>query len=1025
MSIDGTSQPEFAGTPLIALGGDSTVVTIATGNLIVRGLSFSQVAIDASTSEQLLASEDNNGLTTGLTLLDSQRNVLVHGNVLSPTNRDSVLDEYLATGTYSVVSSGAVGAGNAALSLSLTPASSPTQPIPVTSLASNLGGYPVDEPIPMAVGDFTGDGMLDIATPAGLYLGLGDGTFQYPPISLGLPDLVSSTFLINGYTDIIAGDFTGNGKLDLALTNQVSDSVVILLGNGDGTFQPPMSFAAGVFPQSLVAGDLTGNGKLDLAVADLGITNGAEPVNPGGGVSILLGNGDGTFQPPTLYAAGNYPVAVIAGDFNADGKLDLAVADDGDQNGYATAAGGVSVLLGNGNGTFQPPVTYGAGSGPASLITGDFTGDGKLDLAVADPGVLDGRDPGGVYVLLGNGDGTFQTATVYASGEGGIGPGSLVAGDFTGDGKLDLAVAANSLDQLLFLKGNGDGTFLPPVGTTLNLPDEGGSVFLSIVAADFNGDGRLDLAIADATGYSDFLKPSSAANSFEVLLGNGDGTFEQGGGTAIGGGFAKAISADFTGDGNLDLATYNYATNEVSILLGNGGGGFQLSSQFASGLPMVADDFNGDGRIDLAAAASNGVAILLGNGDGTFQTATTYSLGFSPTAIVAGDFSNDGILDLAAVGTPASGVGGGELAILMGNGDGTFRATVSYPIGANPGSILAGDFAGSGKLDLAFLDSAADDSPADSDTVSVMLGNGDGTFQTPVNYLAGPASGSLATSTSLVADDFTGDGKLDLLVSTELITGGTLASLFFGNTISILMGNGDGTFQASRTFLKLPEPFFPECYTTFRSSLAISMMTAWAIWPSMTPAPTRLTWCSATVQAPFSRYLTTQRTALSACWPGISRELAGWTSPSSPPTRPQFCSTTGMARFETPASSPSRPVPTRWSSTSMATAPTTPWSSTGRARSSIVKASPASREPSSPRSSSTRRWQTARIHMPRATLPGCRTPTKVPSSLVSIPRPTRSSSLLTATAVLSCSAVRSPPASSRHRSSRPTWMATV
>ncbi len=222
---------------------------------------------------------------------------------------------------------------------------------------------------------------------------------------------------------------------------------------------------------------------------------------------------------------------------------------------------------------------------------------------------------------------------------------------------------------------------------------------------------------------------------------------------------------------------------------------------------MVAADFNGDGRIDLATAAADGVSILLGNGDGTFQAAKPCSLGFSPIAIVAGYFSDNGILDLAAIGTPESGQGG-ELAILMGNGDGTFQPAVIYPVGDDPESILAGNFAGNGKLDLAFTFDS-DPSTAsfgENNTVSVMLGNGDGTFQPPVNYEVAPASAAIAAISSLVAEDFTGDGKLDLLASTLVETNGPISTSFFGNTVSILMGNGDGTFQSPRTLLKFPEP---------------------------------------------------------------------------------------------------------------------------------------------------------------------------------------------------------------------------
>ena len=147
---------------------------------------------------------------------------------------------------------------------------------------------------------------------------------------------------------------------------------------------------------------------------------------------MLIGNGDGTFQPPVSYQVGMWPVAIVAGDFTGDGHLDLAVANNGDNT--------VSVLLGNGDGTFQHQSIYAVGAEPAAIVAGDFTGGGHLDLAVADQGsdLFGVSDPGGVSILLGNGNGTFQAAQQYAAG---LYPGAIVAGNFTGDGHLDLAVA--------------------------------------------------------------------------------------------------------------------------------------------------------------------------------------------------------------------------------------------------------------------------------------------------------------------------------------------------------------------------------------------------------------------------------------------------------------------------------------------------------------------------------------------------------------------------------------------------------
>jgi hypothetical protein len=211
------------------------------------------------------------------------------------------------------------------------------------------------------------------------------------------------------------------------------------------SFIAPRAFDAGVTPISVAVGDFNGDGTLDLAAASYGDDQGN-----GAGVNVLLGNGDGTFQPALTFAAGIYPTAVVVGDFNGDGTLDLAVADTGDSSGHGA---GVNVLLGNGDGSFQAARNFAAGSSPRSVAVGDFNGDGTIDLAVANY-----ISSGTVSVLLGNGDGTFQTAVSYPAGGLTI---SVAVGDFNGDGNQDLAVANADSNDVSVLLGNGDGTFQP------------------------------------------------------------------------------------------------------------------------------------------------------------------------------------------------------------------------------------------------------------------------------------------------------------------------------------------------------------------------------------------------------------------------------------------------------------------------------------------------------------------------------------------------------------------------------------
>lgn len=330
---------------------------------------------------------------------------------------------------------------------------------------------------------------------------------------------------------VAAADLDGDGSVDLIVANNDDDNVSVLLGNGDGTFDLQVAYAVGDNPSSVAVGDFNGDGDADIAVSNF----------RGDNVSVLLGAGDGGFAPAVNYLTGDGAIWVAIADLNGDGDLDLAVANSNVDE--------VSILLGVGDGTFGAADNYPAGVYPQSVTTGDFDGDGKTDLVVADGG--DGSSGDGVSFLAGNGDGTFDSDVLF---EAGLSPIAVTAADFDADGNLDVAVANGfGSTDISVLLGDGAGVF------GAHLEYEAGNTPIAIAAADLNGDGDVDLAVANYFGDTDDVS---------VFLGNGDGTFQADVTYGADSGASAIAAALLNGDGAVDLVVANQFTANASVLLG-------------------------------------------------------------------------------------------------------------------------------------------------------------------------------------------------------------------------------------------------------------------------------------------------------------------------------------------------------------------------------------------------------------------------------------------------------------------------
>lgn len=680
-----------------------------------------------------------------------------------------------------------------------------------------------------AAADFDADGDQDIAivTADGAIATAfndGEGTFTITSAPAGVP--IGETSL-PGATQARAGDFDGDGAIDLMVSSSSIDGpsgyvgceVSVFLNRGDGTFEPGYTLPAVpdtpdanvLYCTGLDAADYDGDGTLDFALAFNTLPYSVLQ----GVVDVFLGNGDGTFASPTLTAlsddTGPYvSFAMTSGDFDGDGKLDLGLGED---ILYLSGPGGsrVQLLSGDGAGNFSPSFTEPANLGFASFAAAqadDVTSDGRLDLLLlVGPALSGGGEPSELPVLLASNTGSGGlSAPVPVAQE--LGVVSFESRDFDGDHHPDLLLVS-AADRETLARGNGAGSY-----ATSAVFAVGGSPLTSL-AADFDADGRSDLAVLDASrpifsaslassdpvgfplprvtplsvegGDQVYLAPgdyngdgkvdllASEYGAFDVLLGTGDGRFTLGTPITNNGSPSRLLVADLNDDGTSDLVLPGPGAT-FRTLFGSPDGTFSGTTSVDLGQPgefseEALGDFDEDGDLDLAAVhVGSGVRFYRNDGAGNFAFDHELALTTGAARLVFADLNGDSHLDLFFGASPAA---PGDSLTLLGDGSGGFTAETALPAAADQFEL--GDVNGDGRLDVVT-------------NTSVALGNGDGTF--------GPLTTFDASSDQIALDDMDGDGLLDLVIVDS-------------SSVGVALGNGDGTFQPKTALFSITAPDWP------------------------------------------------------------------------------------------------------------------------------------------------------------------------------------------------------------------------
>ena len=639
------------------------------------------------------------------------------------------------------------------------------------------------QPSSICAGDFDNNGNQDIAVvnvgsnDISVLMNTGTGTFHDPV-----------TYPAGQFSNSMrCADLNGDSFLDLVVSNSWDNNVGVYINVGDGTFMPTVTYSTAQSPRNVSLADLDNDGHIDIAVC----------TDAGGIVSILLNNGDGTFKPNSDYTVSGILIGIFCEDFNNDNYPDIMVTDH-------TEIGVVKILVNAGDGTFGSAATYAVGGYPHQPYATDLDSDGHIDLVVP-------NHSGNVSLLMNNGDGTFQPKIDLASDHA---PTWAECADIDNDSYIDIVAGHNDNNEISIFRNNGDGTFQPEI-----IYEAAEGCTFSISCADLDNDGDKDLVAAarSSNSLSIFynLTTSLSARQFCYTPPADYATLS---------GPGSICNADFDHDGELDLAVANAQGAAISVFLNTGNGVYSNRTDYSTHATphfISTADLNNDSYYDLIISHYNEsptLTVLMNQGDGRFGTPVTYSAGYDYRHLWCADYNGDGWTDVAVadgggssvviyfnagngtllprvyvpsgdhcVGLSGADIDGDEdidlvvcshadntLYILRNGGNGTFASPVSYGTGVAPIQPACADMDGDGNIDII--------TPNSGGTISFFRNNGDGTFQSAITYPSGDGSSIIK------AADFDGDGLLDLAVGHNAVGHNS------DNTITIFGGDGTGAF---------------------------------------------------------------------------------------------------------------------------------------------------------------------------------------------------------------------------------------